>query len=168
MDNQSGLFKHLNSIFKAEGNGSIRQKLARFVLRYRTAPNSTTNQTPAELFLKRKPRTRMDLLRPNLSRTTSNKQADQKAKYDKHSKERTFEIGETVLVQNFRGETKWLTAKVVEQTGPVSYKVQIGEGVHKRHADQMHKTSSNVKSEMSQDGDSAFDYSFDKREEENV
>ena len=76
---------------------------------------------------------------------------DQKAKYDKHSKERTFEIGETVLVQNFRGEPKWLTARVVEQTGPVSYKVQIGENVHKRHADQMHKTSSKVNSEMSQD-----------------
>ena len=30
----------------------------------------------------------------------------------------------------------------------------------------MHKASSKVSSEMSQDGDLAFNYSFDKREEE--
>ena len=35
--------------FKAEGSGSIKQKLARFLFSYRTTPNSTTGQTPAEL-----------------------------------------------------------------------------------------------------------------------
>ena len=32
----------------------------------------------------------------------------------------------------------------------------------------MHRTSSKVNSEINQDGDSAFDCSFDKREENNV
>ena len=108
--------------FKAEGSGSIKQKLARFLFSYRTTPNSSTGQTPAELFLNRRPRTRLDLLRPDLRRKTSNKQADQKSQHDKHYREREFLIGESVLVQNFRGKPKWLEATVIECTGPVSYK----------------------------------------------
>ena len=39
--------------FKAEDSDSIMQSLARFLFSYRTTPNSTTGQTPAELFLNR-------------------------------------------------------------------------------------------------------------------
>ena len=125
--------------FKAEGGGSIKQKLAQFLFSYRNTPNSTTGQTPAELMFKRRLRTRLDLLRPDLDSKTSNKQADQKFKHDQHSKEREFLIGEPVLVQNFRGEPKWLKATITERTGPVSYKTLVGEEIWKRHADQIHK-----------------------------
>ena len=40
---------------------SIMQSLARFLFSYRTTPNSTTGQTPAELFLNHRLRTRLDL-----------------------------------------------------------------------------------------------------------
>ena len=39
--------------FKAEDSDSIMQSLARFLFSYRTTPNNTTGQTPAELFLNR-------------------------------------------------------------------------------------------------------------------
>ena len=42
-------------------------------------------------------------------------------------------------MQNFRGEPKWLDGTVTEQTGPVSYKVLVGDQLWKRHIDQMHQ-----------------------------
>ena len=106
---------------------------------YRTTPNSTTGQTLAELFLNRRVRTRLDLIRPDLGRKVFNKQSDQKTRHDKSSSEREFALGEQVLVQNFRGEPKWLDGTVTEQTGPVSYKVLVGDQLWKRHIDQMHQ-----------------------------
>ncbi|KAL9979213.1 hypothetical protein ACROYT_G016843 [Oculina patagonica] len=67
------------------------------------------------------------------------RQTDQKARHDKVSKEREFTLGEQVLVQNFRGEPKWLGGVITEQTGPVSYKVLVGDQLWKRHVDQMHQ-----------------------------
>ena len=75
----------------------------------------------------------------DLGRKVFDRQTDQKARYDKISKGREFTLGEEVLVQNFRGEPKWLDGTVTEQTGPVSYKVLVGEQLWKRHVDQMHQ-----------------------------
>ena len=49
--------------FKAEGktSASLKSNLARFLFSYRTTPNSTTGQMPAELFFSRRLRTRLDL-----------------------------------------------------------------------------------------------------------
>ena len=90
--------------FKTEGSSSITQSLARFLFSNRTTSSSVTGQTPAESFLKRRPRTRLDLLRPNLGHKISDGQMYDKAEHDRKSKEREFLIGEEVLVQNFRGE----------------------------------------------------------------
>ena len=90
--------------FKAEGSDSIKQNLARFLFSYRTTPNSATGQTPAELFLNRRLRTRLDLMRPDLGRKVFDKESDQKARHDKVSRGREFALGEQVLVQNFRGK----------------------------------------------------------------
>ncbi|CAM4732504.1 unnamed protein product [Leuciscus chuanchicus] len=52
---------------------------------------------------------------------------------------RQFDVGEPVLVRDYRkGEEKWAQGVVMEKTGPVSYKVNVGSpGVWKRHVDQM-------------------------------
>ena len=52
------------------------QKLMNFLLCYRTTPHSTTNELPCKLFLQRKLRTRLDLLRPDLSEAISQKRAN--------------------------------------------------------------------------------------------
>ena len=65
-------------------------------------------------------------MRPDLGRKVFDKQSDQKARHDKVSREREFALGEQVLVQNFRGKPRWLNDTVAEQTGPVSYKVLVG------------------------------------------
>ena len=56
--------------FNRSQPSSIQQKLIHFLLRYRSTPSMVTGMTPAELFLKRKIRTRLDLLRPSFERTS--------------------------------------------------------------------------------------------------
>ena len=67
---------------KTEGGDSIKQSLARFLFSYRTTPNSATGQTPAELFLNRRVRKRLGLIRPDLGRKVFNKQSDQKTRHE--------------------------------------------------------------------------------------
>ena len=69
---------------------SLVTRLSRFLLGYRSTPHSTTNLTPSELFLKRKVRTRFDLLRPSTEDFVSSKQAQQKMHHDLHPKSREF------------------------------------------------------------------------------
>ena len=107
--------------FKVEDSDSVMQSLARFLFSYWTTPNSTTGQTPAELFLNHRLRTRLDLMHPDFGRKVFDRQTDQKAWYGKISKGREFTLVEEILVQDIRGVPKWLDGTVTEQPGPVSY-----------------------------------------------
>ena len=82
---------------------------------------------------------------PGLGGKVFDKRNDQKSRIDKGSKERDFTIGEQVLLQNFRGEPKWLDGTVTEQTGSDYHKALVGDQLWKRHVDQIHQTdNSNV------------------------
>ena len=82
---------------------------------------------------------------PGLGGKGFDKRSDQKSRVDKGSKERDFTIGEQVLLQNFRGEPKWLDGTVTEQTGSDYHKALVGDQLWKRHVDQIHQTdNSNV------------------------
>ena len=50
----------------------LKERLAEFLLIYRTTPHATTEMCPDELFLHRKLRTRLTLIFPNLAPTVSN------------------------------------------------------------------------------------------------
>ena len=57
------------SLRAAKGDpGNLQFKLAQFLLSYRSTPHSTTRLSPAELFLKRPLKTRLDLLHPSVER----------------------------------------------------------------------------------------------------
>ncbi len=82
--------------------GSLELHLHQFLLSYRSTPHTTTGITPAELFLKRRLQTRLDLLRPQLQSHVTRKQALQKEHHDGHSRSRDFEAGQVVLAKNFQ------------------------------------------------------------------
>ena len=115
----------------------MQTKLLRFLQAYRSTLHTTTGVTPAELFLKRAIHTRLDLLHPSVEEQVANKQADQKRNRDMQSKDRQFNVGQTVLARNLRGEPKWLLGRILEKTGPVSYRVQVQGQIWRRHADQL-------------------------------
>ena len=44
-------------------------------------------------------------------------------------------VAETVWVANLRGEPKWLRGVIIEQTGPISYQVTVGDDIWRQHID---------------------------------
>ena len=67
--------------------GSLPTKLMQFLLSYRTTPNAMIGVSPAELLFGRALRTRLNLLRPDVSTTVQDRQASQKQNHDKKSRE---------------------------------------------------------------------------------
>ena len=118
--------------------GSISSRLAKVLMAYRIAPQSTTGVSPAELLLGRRPRTRLDLLKPNTAERVEGKQFEQKARHDATAKARVFSVGQAVFVQNVGSGRKWLPGKIAQVTGPVSFRVLLDDGRERRcHQDQI-------------------------------
>ena len=96
-------------------SGSLNQKLSSFLLSYRTTPHSTTGHTPAELMMGRNLHTRLDVFKPNLGNRIQQKasplQATSKPK-------RSFNVGEPVLVKDYRSAKETWTHGVITQTWP--------------------------------------------------
>lgn len=116
--------------------GSLRSKLSRFLLSYRTTPHSSTGQAPAELFLHRSLRTRLDILRPSGDRALEQQQRA-KAAHDKHAQDRSFVMGQKVLVRNWQEGPRWVKGVVVKHFGAVQYEVDIGGALRHCHADHL-------------------------------
>ena len=118
-------------------SGTVPQKLATFLMSYRTTPNTTTGVTPAELFLGRKLRTRLDLLKPSVKEHVHEQVQKQKKYHDQHARQRTYRVGQSVLVRNLRDGPRWLVGRVIEELGPANYEVQVNGQIWMRHADQL-------------------------------
>ena len=52
--------------------GNIEDNLVRFLFQHRITPHTTTGRSPAELLMCRRPRSHLDLLRPNVTDRVSN------------------------------------------------------------------------------------------------
>ena len=123
---------------KKQDKGSIETKLARFLLSYRTTPQTTTGETPAQLRWSRALRTQIDLLKPSVATKVDAAQARQKNQHDQHSKSRPLCVGDEVQARNYSGNRKWISGTIVKQTGPVSAQVELGNGtIVRRHHDQL-------------------------------
>ena len=125
-----------------------RQKLDKFLFKYRNSVHSTTNESPAVLLLGHPLRSKLDLLKPNLRQTVEQKQYNSPRVHDKL---RTFIPGEEVLTRDYRcNDNKWQSGEVIQKTGPVSYHIRTSDGVvWRRHADQ--KLSSKAKTATNQE-----------------
>jgi len=117
---------------------SLSHRLQNFLLSYRTTPHSTTNVAPCELFLGRKVRTRLDLIKPDVSDRVLQSQAQQKSKHDQHARYRDMHIGQKVMVKNMRAGPTWIPGEIIQQLGPVTYLVDVfGDRPWKCHIDQL-------------------------------
>ena len=124
---------------KKQTNGTLQTKLSRFLFHYRLTPNATTGVAPAELMLKRQPRSHLDSIMPNMKGNITQQQEKQKTQHDAHSRVRNFKQGDSVLVRNFgRGadSSQWLPGVIKELCSTNSYKVQLdSDQIVQRHAD---------------------------------
>ena len=81
--------------------GSIEERLSRFLFWYRLTPHSTTGVSPAELLLGRRPRSKLDFLTPTLLERVQSKMDMQKKHHDTGTKLRTFKLNDGVYVKDF-------------------------------------------------------------------
>ena len=118
---------------------STSRKLATFLFTYRNTPHMVTGETPASMFLKRKPRTRLSSLHPNIAESVEKQQKNQQRYHDlANHKLREFKMHDGVQVKNFQGgAVKWKYGVVVKRLGPLNYLVKIGNQTKKVHVDHM-------------------------------
>lgn len=114
--------------------GDWSTRLARFLFSQHTLPSTTTGKSPAELLMNRRLCSLLDRLHPDLNNVTKNQPIDGK-------RARSFEQGDPVYVRDYRsGGPAWTPARVVESTGPVSYRAELADGeIQRRHVDQIRK-----------------------------
>ena len=118
---------------KADKSGrTLQHKLDRFLLAYPSAPHVTTSLSPAQLLLGRNFKTRLDLIKPEVTR-----EVNKKLLHYNSSSLKFFVHNQNVWVHNYRRGPKWVSGTVIERTGPVLYRVKVNDQSWKRHVDQL-------------------------------
>ncbi|KAK3100735.1 hypothetical protein FSP39_024398 [Pinctada imbricata] len=119
-------------------SGTIQEKINNFLFRYRITPHTTTGASPAELLMKRKLKSKLDLVFPNMEEKVVNKQNIQKHYKDKTAKERDFDLESKVYAKNFSSGDKWLPGYITEKSGPLSYRIRLSDdNIIRRHVDHL-------------------------------
>ena len=121
--------------------GSMNTRLAKILFAYRLTPHTTTGVSPSELLFNRRPRCRLDLVKPSIQQRVENKQFAQKCNHDMTSNTRQFSPNDLVLVKNLNTTgQKWIPGCIIEQAGPLSYIVKLEDGrTFRRHVDHLVK-----------------------------
>ena len=112
----------LKNGLKKVKEGTLEARIAKILFQYRITLHSTMGIAPAELLLRARPRSRMDALFPN---TAVRVQEQQKSTHDITAQNRSFSVGQSVLVRNFAGGERWLPGHIIEPVGPVSFMIEL-------------------------------------------
>lgn len=138
------------SAMRRAGKTKLPLALSQFLLKYRNTPYSATDNSPAELMLGRRLRTRLDLMCPMWA--TGSQQSSEEP--------RKFEVGDKVWMRNYSasGVDKWIPGEIVSKMGPLNYVVKAHNQKHRSHVDQLKRRVSN--SDSSSDCDEFMGISF--------
>lgn len=136
---KKNLFKQ---VMDEQRNGqmkSLQHRIDQFLFNYRNTPTGVTEDTPAQLFLSWKPRTRLSLLHPDIEQRMKEKlERTKQSANQRRGAWRDFEEGEGVLVQGLRpGEGEWLSGKVNKRVSSSTYVVGIGNEERYVHVDNL-------------------------------
>ena len=87
--------------------------------------------------MKRRLRSRLDLIHPDVTKKVESKQEKQKLTHDTKQPIRKFTVNDHVLVRNLPfSNPKWLLGVIVKVTGPLSYVVRLSdEKIVRKHVD---------------------------------
>ena len=97
---------------KKISDGTVPEQLAKVLMAYRLTPQSTTGVSPAELLLGRRPRSRLDLMRPLTAEHVEQSMSRQKQQHDARAKDRPLTVGDAVFVRNYHCGEKWLPGTI--------------------------------------------------------
>lgn len=120
--------------------GPIQNRLSNLLFQYRITPHSSTGLSPAEVLMGRRLRCNLTLLHPDTGNRPKRQQ--QKLLQDQQKQSHSFAVGEELYAKSYQKHTnhKWISVKVKNKTGPVSYQVITNDGqTLRRHVDQLKK-----------------------------
>ena len=118
--------------------GTLEDRISRFLFAYQTTPHTTTGVSPAELLMERRLKTRLDLVRSGLEKRLIDRQARQKEDHDRTARDRVLQAGDTICARNHNKGDSWISAKIVEATGPLSFRCQLAhQWIVRKHPDQI-------------------------------
>ena len=94
---------------KSDKSLSVESRIAKFLATYRNTPHVTTGKTPAELLLKRSPRTRLSLIHPCVEHKM---QTVAEQSVGEHQP-RKFKEGQSIALRDYRpnATAKWRQAR---------------------------------------------------------
>ena len=79
-----------------------------------------------------------DLLRPDVGIKVHAAQSRQKKQHDQRSQMQQVEVGDSVNVRNYSRGPKWIPGTVIQETGPLSARIELEDGtVVRKHHDQV-------------------------------
>lgn len=118
--------------------GSLELKLQKVLMRYRITPQATTGKCPSELLYRRRIRSRLDQVRPNIARKVKIQQSGMTDRKNTRAKSRNFYVQDPVLAKNFAPGPTWLKGVVTEILNPAMCEVDLEDGRKiRRHNDQL-------------------------------
>ena len=123
-----GAVQILKQGLKKNTEGSLSDRIAKLLFAYRRTPHSTTGVSPAQLLMGRNLKSRLDLLKPDISQRVEAKQQQQKTTHDTHAHVRQFAEKEQVYIRNFQQGQPWIPGVISKVAGPVSYQVMLENG----------------------------------------
>ncbi|CAB4006470.1 uncharacterized protein K02A2.6-like [Paramuricea clavata] len=123
---------------KMSNKECLETRVSRFLFKYRIMPHSTTGIAPAEMLMSRTPRSRLDVLHPDVRQRVQDQQKKQKELRDQHAVDQQLRPGDLVYSREYGKQQKWCPGVINTQTVPVSYTIQLEDDreVH-RHQDQV-------------------------------
>ena len=101
---------------RTEGEGSIHEKIQRFLLNYRITPHTLTGKAPCELLMGRRIRSKLDFLLP----------MDKEGEY-KQEKRNLYNPGDAVFAKDFRYNQNWLEGRIEEIHNSIAW-VRLPDG----------------------------------------
>ena len=139
-------FKYALESSASDPSCSLQQRIYNFLLSYRSTPHATTGSSPAKLFLQRELRTRLSLVKPDVTSHVIRQRGKMKMHHDKHAKFREMAVGDTVLVRDHLSSQKLQPGTVRQHSSPHSYQVQLDDGrIWRRHVDDVLQNSPSLK-----------------------
>lgn len=133
---KKSIYANLNS----NKNENIDVILNRFLVDFRHTKQSSTDESPAKLFIGRSIRTRFDLIKPPLIKDKILEQQMKSISNYKGRRSVTFEKDQNVYIRDYTNVNKksWAPAIIRDKMGPRSYQCVLSNGrIIKRHTDQI-------------------------------
>ncbi|PIO72744.1 integrase core domain protein [Teladorsagia circumcincta] len=126
---------------KLKGEGTTQEALQKFLFNYRRTPCSTlSGQSPAEVFLGRRLRSTLTLLKPSEPTIELRRNQKMEAQFNKHhaARPKMFEPDDLVWTRDYRaGYPRWAKGRIRLRHGQCIYDVEVDGQLWRRQANQL-------------------------------